>query len=247
VTIGTQGIGFVAARPQSFITQVTDSTNANVVSSNSAYTAPNVNVGAAGVNYDATNSSYLEDSFQPTGANTQLAARIVARGLRIRYAGTELNKSGTQIGLEHPTHSTVNGLTFNHFAQYDKSVISPVSREWTAVTWQHKYPDETTYQETGFVKQRSAAAGETSFIDLAFILRGTPGNDYEYEYQEIWEFIGPAARGKQPAESQNNSAYDWIGRLQQLDSSDYTRIVRTGVHAYQYLSRTYNAQRRIVY
>lgn len=54
------------------------------------------------------NSSY---SYAQMGVNDGLRVRVVSAGIRVRYDGTELNRAGRIIPIEHPTHSSLT--TFN--------------------------------------------------------------------------------------------------------------------------------------
>jgi len=149
--------------------------------------------------------------------NSTLTARIVSVGLRVRYTGTELNKSGLMYMLVQPDHGNLNGFNENNMANYKECVIKPVSREWTEIVLSAIDTHETEYPDSGSII--GLAAGGSSSVEgltmlypfsqgqycdsssphigavpMAVICTGVAGNTFDWEVITHLETVGPTVQ-----------------------------------------------------
>lgn len=143
-------------------------------------------------------------------APSSVRGRIIATGVRVRYIGTELERGGRLVTYVSPSHSNLNGASFDRLASRAEAVRLPVSREWVEMTIFANTTDELEYPGHlyGAVGQSeyiravypcsnnetlNAAGGSSTFkgaVPLAFIFTGTPGNQFEYEIITHCEYVG---------------------------------------------------------
>lgn len=185
MTIGTGGFGFVLAR----------TTGANDITagwySDATYTST---IGltssvAPGTNAFLHNGDYNAASIAATVGSIQW--RTVGCGIRIRYTGTELNRSGFVAHLEEPDHVTTLGVSFASTIAYDKAFKSAVSRTWHSVCFHHITHVEMSY---------GSASGTTFTYPLLLNVQSLAGNTFDFEYFHVFEAIGSSVRGKTPSD-----------------------------------------------
>jgi hypothetical protein len=75
-----------------------------------------------------TQSPYTHNAFGT--ANGKLQYRVVAAGVRVRYAGTELERGGLTIPFRHPQNFPFNGYSLTDVLSFQDSRRLPVDRKW---------------------------------------------------------------------------------------------------------------------
>jgi len=172
-----------------------------VISSKSTFTGTNMDLNAtADINLDSSNSAY---SSTLIGVNQgDLAYRIVASGLRIRYTGTELNLGGIVNALHDPTHC---GMYLRNMSQMDGELQArrfAVSRKWTTILYRPVVSNEQALLETtpNFASTNSPTiTNATSNWYMGFIVvppSSTTFSAFEYEAFTVVEYQGRNIRGQ---------------------------------------------------
>lgn len=189
---GATGFGFIATRAE-WANDAVLAADSPVYASGNGYASDTILPRGTDPNsiYSGfPNAPYSSAAFGSAG--NQMRARVVHRVLRIRYTGTNLNKGGRMVGIEHPSHDSLVGLDYNTALSYRGTHSVPVSdSNWHTVA-AHHLDHEVGYHPASAVP---AGEGELQVIEdnLAFLLRTTPGNLFEYEYWVGVEAIGAAA------------------------------------------------------
>lgn len=185
--IGLNGYAYVVARP--------DAANNIQCAAYTNSTYP----GTAVTSFSATNSATI-DVFTHNGpfdnldfAPNLVQWRLVGLGLRVRYSGTELNRSGRISTLEHPNHQDFVGFTPNDVMGFDNAVPVDFDRRWHCCTYQPIFPVEMNYSVGTAIAGTSAGN-----YFLAITLNGVAGQSISIEYVQHAEYIGSPARGKTP-------------------------------------------------
>lgn len=116
--------------------------------------------------------------------------RPVAVGVRIRYIGTELDKSGRTIPFRHPTNRAINTYTEESCLAYAETHPQPVARKWSAATWVPTSSQDYDYQIaiTNFV-----GVPGVNRNTICIFIDGKPGIAYEYEVVSYYEYTGAVA------------------------------------------------------
>lgn len=206
-TIGTS-MGYVAIAP-------TCTNNlASIYVTDSSFAGTSLSAGAVGVSaIFNTANAYASGAFLPASSSTDaMVGRIVAVGLRVRYIGSELNRSGLIYGLVHPAHSSLHSFTIPQMTSYRECVRRPVSRAWTTIVASAVNFDESTYPDVSDLIALSVSPYNQAQLEacfpfstgssvtssnptlgafiMAFAVTGTTGNAYEWELITHQELIG---------------------------------------------------------
>jgi len=179
---GTAGFGFIAVKP----TMAGD--NGFVLHSNTSSTTTNINTGL-GTTVVTNNSSHNNADF----TTDAVSGRIVSVGLKIRWAGTTLNMNGSAVGLEHPSHQSLLGNTTHDLRAWDRAKLVPITRDWTAITWQPVRPGDYSFTEG-----TAQPSGSDHYNLVIGITTGTqPGELGPFEYEAIinYELVGNDVQG----------------------------------------------------
>lgn len=215
MALGTVGVGFVCCNLQPG--NDASGTSYPVIHSTNAYTSNKVDTntaltGVTGVNH---NGPYPEASF--AGGITSLKVRPVSMGLRIRYIGSEDERGGYIYGVVSPLHATTDDVDTADMRLFDRSQAHPVTREWTTLTW---FPVTTAevnyYQDSGDADLLSHS--------MAFIVVGTAGHQFAFEYALNDEVIGQGARGKTANVTATGAAQDVISKLSSETQTTLTKM-----------------------
>lgn len=179
---GTGGIGFIIATAH-------QPTSGGVVwasdSTFSGTTIPNTTAFAGTIVTNNFNSNFVPTQF---GIGL-LDYRPVGAGLRIRYLGTELNRSGRVIpfrtyGQFPPTH--LGGASAANFLVRPEVPSMAVDREWVTTTWIPMGMTDFNYNTLLGTVPVAGTPGNST--DLAFWVDGTaPGNAFEWELYTHFE------------------------------------------------------------
>ena len=169
---GTQGVGYLVASP---LCAVSDSTF-GIVYSGTAYagTTINVNTATAGVSGSDTGQ------FPYTSAQiANLQQRTVACGLRVRYLGTELNRSGRMVLGRLPAGSSASGYSMTNLLSNNAFQSIPVSRKWSYVTYIPSDESDYGYTSNAGTINSTDTLGNARL--LCMIDGTTASNAFEYE------------------------------------------------------------------
>jgi hypothetical protein len=142
--------------------------------------------GGTGLFDAVTNNSYSTTEF----GKDLLQQRLVSLGLRIRYVGTELNRSGRVSMVEHPTHDSWNAISVIGVKQFDNATSNDFGRSWHMVTWQPINAIEMQYNDTASSPYDSGA------YPLVIAYTGVAGQAVEVEVMLHHELTGRTARAK---------------------------------------------------
>jgi hypothetical protein len=146
--------------------------------------------------------------------------RIVSFGVRWRYIGTELQRSGRVYSLVHPDHDNLYGASFTSLGAYKECLTTQCSRQWTEqvvfsnTSTEVDYPINnltfansvanvaaqeelvTTYPLSSMQFLTNATAAPytpTSVVGgapMCIVFDGTAGNQYEFEVVAHVEYVG---------------------------------------------------------
>lgn len=195
---GTTGFGGIVYDP--FCSAVNDIIC--VVTTSATYaTSALPTISTAGASLAYSNAEYQTASFNTTAQSNQY--RIVGAGVRVRYIGTELNRGGQLIGLLHPQHDTLSGLTLAQVDAFDESERLSVSHDkWSTVLYRPIDADDLSFSPGGGVDPGNAfpVPGDSYIMGFA-VQAASAGTSlaYEYECYAVIEYNGPNIRAKDPS------------------------------------------------
>jgi len=136
---------------------------------------------------------YASAQFKATTNNPGVLARTVAIGLRIRYIGAELARSGQITGLRHPDNLTLVGTTFDEAKSFSTAKTYHNKRQWIYAIWRPVRPTEYEFSQNPSWTEEHASAHPS----LGFALQGTTGSSgspgpapFEFEIIRYVEYIG---------------------------------------------------------
>ncbi len=199
-TIGTGGFGFCMVDSSC----VGETDNYCLVHTNSSYAGTFIDPAAiapAITTLTTSNSVFVNaDKGDIPGGGLNARSRIVGAGMRIKYAGTQLNVGGTAIGLQEPDNLSLEDMDFDQFAAYQETTTLAVNseRKWMELVWQPQ--DETDFEFTQLSNNTTGSGVMPPAVDFGFVVSGTAGDTYTYEYAVHMEWIG-AVTDKTPSEN----------------------------------------------
>jgi hypothetical protein len=198
--IGLQGVGYVLARGSA-------SNNSSCCSYtdgafNNSTAADFLSLGT-GIVIVSSNSNFATADFGTDGVQQ----RLVALGLRVRYTGTELNRSGRISMCEHPNHDTWVGTVMDDFRLYDNATSADFDRSWHTCTYQPISAAEFAYGDGNY----PPVSDQNHFIVIQF--SGVDGEGYEFEMVQHHELIGSKARSKTPNSASTSITENIISKL----------------------------------
>jgi len=136
---------------------------------------------------------YGTAAFQAQGAQPGVQARTVGYGLRMRYIGPELARSGQIIGVRHPDNETLVGLSSAQCRSYQTAKTCSNKRQWIYASYRPVRPNEYEFSADAC----SASDSNNYKHSLGFLVTGTtdtsgsPGPaPFEFEIVQYVEFIG---------------------------------------------------------
>jgi len=182
---GTAGVGFVALNPFiSWNDTLADPTNTVYYTDSSFAGTTTSYASGAGVQRTNLNSEYDSTSLYKY--------RLVAAGLRVRYAGTELNRGGRVFCLEEPDHASTASFGLSNIARYDGHRVFRPDQHWKSITYHPADEDEFDYFGP-------LVAGNLHFM-LAMFEAASAATPlaFEFEVDCIYEMIGSVVRGLTP-------------------------------------------------
>lgn len=227
--IGTAGVGFVAMQPlagnNGVVTGGSIGTAAVYVSGStyagpSTVAIPDLNPTTTGVVPFNHNGDYTIGSFATNGVQ----ARLVSMGLRVRYAGTELNRGGRVILLEDPEHvgfGSVTGLlNLGTMLAYEKSKEHKVGTDWISLcSTGPVVPQEFDFVPSAYTPFAPATPSGNGCHYLVAFLQGTAGNVFDVECYWNFEYTGSVVRGKSYSEADDHGAAVVLGAIKSVNDN----------------------------
>lgn len=182
---GTTGYGAIVVRAPDMLTS-----DGTIVTASTATTvATSATVVTAMTNVDQTPRSNSPFTGAQFGATSLLLSwKIVGCALYVKYAGTQNNKGGDMILLEHPSHATVNATSYNTALAYDGAKRVDVSDAWQHVCWTPASEADTQYNPAN-------PSGLAVYPLGIFINSAGATQPFDYEIYCWWECVGQLARG----------------------------------------------------
>jgi len=176
--IGTAGTGCVYINPY---IPYSDANHAGFFTT-STYASPDVDgAGVTGINPFFNDSPFVQADFGPLLNNS----RVVGCGLRARYTGTEIQRSGNAISFRSPTNGNflVSGaVTESQLLLSKEASTSPVDRDWHYAIYRPSTPTDLAYSDP------TALAG--NYCMLFAVFGGQPGQSFEFDYVAWFEIVG---------------------------------------------------------
>ncbi len=136
---------------------------------------------------------YASADFQATGSTPGVQARTVAVGMRIRYIGPEIARSGQIVGIRHPDNETLVNLSYTNILSYSTSKTYKNDRRWTYVMWRPVRPEEYHFS----ADPETASDGVNYKWETGFTITGTTNSSgtpgpapFEAEVIRYVEYIG---------------------------------------------------------
>ena len=138
------------------------------------------------------------DSTVFAGATTGgIRSRLVGFGVRIRYIGPELARSGQITGFREPDNAGTIGLTYDRVRALSTSKTFSNKRQWIYASYRPVQPAEYEYSPFACSPEVPGATASSSSTPLGFVISGTTdtsGNPgpapFEYETISFIEYIG---------------------------------------------------------
>lgn len=204
--VGANGMGFLAVSPCL-------ANDDNVVHYSGATYAQNsiqIEPSVTGLNARRMTTLPWDSALLVDGtgsAPSSVRGRIIATGVRIRYIGTELERGGRIVTYVSPSHSNLNGSSFDRLASRAEAVRLPVSREWVEMTVFANTTDELEYPghlynatgQSEYIRSVYPCSNNETInstdsykggVPIAFIFTGSAGNQFEYEIITHCEYVG---------------------------------------------------------
>lgn len=198
---GENGSGFILYNPQDKCNDV--SSNSAIVYTNSAYlgtvSTPVATSGTGIATAREAKIPYASTQFEASTQTPGVQGRIVGCGMRIRYAGTELNRGGTVNAIRHPDNQTLVGLVSDDIRSYETCAVFPVSREWQTICYRPVRPDEfeySPYPVGSFPANPTTPGAGAQLFPMGFVINGTSAASgsvaapFEAEFVKFIEYIG---------------------------------------------------------
>lgn len=154
----TKDLAFLA-QPYAMLT---NDTNAVVFSGTAGPSSQTVIADMTGTPSAQANAPYDVATFN----SAKISGRIVSWKFRIKYTGTALNKGGTIIGLQEPTHSTLAAATVPqlraHTTSHELAIADLKKGQWYQLSYRPVDP-----LDTAFINSITPGAGAGKRIFLA--------------------------------------------------------------------------------
>jgi hypothetical protein len=173
--VGTNRFGYIAINPH-----ILGSARGIGWHSLSTYTGTVVKAGPLA---DPTIAPIYDATFPYDGLTQLPAFRLVAAGVRIKYTGTELNRSGqVALGSNDAASNNFDGFTYDNVASQPDTVPQSVTRGHRGCVYKPLNVNSTTYQSQWDYFDADA-------MKMVAVVTGEPGNEFAYEIVRFWEAI----------------------------------------------------------
>lgn len=173
--MGTQGIGFVDMRPFIPFNDIPVANLTAIGYANNFYIT-----GPTGPTLQAVNS---DSPYSSTSPGLFREYRLVGAGIRVRYIGTELNRSGRVILYRQPGKTGIPSVTNGQtFLSNRSAATAPSTRSEECVTYVPASPSDLFYIPTDDYFKNPTL--------LIYVDGAVPGTSYEFELVQYFEFVG---------------------------------------------------------
>jgi hypothetical protein len=214
VTVGASGNGALALAPRRLANNydTTNDTAAPLMYTSDATVAfgtafPTVDSQSA-LSGGLTATNYNSDYDTSQAVQEAYICRLVCAGVRVRYAGTELNRGGNIHGYVDPSHTSVSTLTVDQISQRESYYRCQNVREWCTIVYSPLFMDQLELQPD-FLYRDDGEVPDSSNLDshfMGFVFTGmVAASTFEVEVVASFEIQGPAVRG------QTRSTADTVG------------------------------------
>lgn len=141
------------------------------------------------------NSDYPQAALIVNPAGQGINIRQIGTGLRVKYMGPELTKSGTVHYIIDPDHATLSNQTLASIGQFEGYFNTPVERDvWHEITFTPVMPLDYEFIPDP-VSNATVTANSAHY--MAIMVTGVPTGDYlQFEVVTHWEMIGAQVRDK---------------------------------------------------
>lgn len=174
--IGANGLAFIALAPLYY------GNNNAWISLNAAGSSPTAFTVASSPGFAPVNNLQFPITDSALGK-----FRLVACGLRIRYAGTQLSMGGIVCPYTCGSADEVlTGLTLTQIAGRGDAKTYNLDRSWRGTTWRPLSPDYYQYTLTG------SSAYSTAGLKMGIAITGTKDQTLEFEAAAYYEQIPTA-------------------------------------------------------
>jgi len=191
-TIGTQGLGYIFINPRA----ATNDTTSAIRYTTAAFASSTVEASTATTGVFTSSIGAMPYTTVQVNAPTGVVARTVGCGLRVRYVGTELNRSGRLI----PWRNYAVGQGFNNSQTSQSFLNRPEipsianTRKWHAVTY---LPTNSlgvasgdAYNYLGASASDNGSGTTALGLDLGWVIDGAvAGSAFEWEAYYHKEYI----------------------------------------------------------
>lgn len=181
-TIGTQGVGFVAVNPYTGVWTGGGTFSVYYTGATYALQAYTSVGGTTGLGAGQSDTSLLQSSWNPDGYQF----RVVGCGVKCRYMGSEISRSGRFIEYRHPNNYQIaNGSTAQDLLQNRETQTAPADRKEHFVVYRPAGSQDLAYlNNDGFTPL------PVTPTMVVMIEGGTPGQSFEYDVQWWFEVAG---------------------------------------------------------
>jgi len=157
----------------------------------------------------ALTTGYLALNFNSDYTTTNINSlnnveRLVCAGVRIRYAGPDLSRSGIVQCCMVPSHNSLSNQSVVTMSNYETYFRLPVSKKWFTLVYTPVLPGEYQYDvdiiADGFGEDNLLGAANSHFMGI-YVTGAAPSTLFEYEACAIMEAVGNNIRGLRLADS----------------------------------------------
>jgi len=136
----------------------------------------------------------LKDPNSPYAVTDAVQVRLVSAGVRARYVGTKLNQGGRILGLHHPDHATLVGMTKAQLGAFDECKVDSVTANNKWFTLLYRPVDYDDFEFMSYSDLQSEQSGTPMVI--AIMPTTDVGSQFEIEAYANFEALGALVRQK---------------------------------------------------
>lgn len=187
--VGTGGVGYVSFNPFNPYTFSAGNTYSGVYT-DSTFTGTNYQTSGIGIN------QLITDASQPytNAVNYDQAYRVVGAGVKVCYAGNEMNRQGMWTCIRDPSNSPfVAGTTQQAFLLYRETSVVPVDKDWHAALYKPATASDITYAPRGLDIDGTATGANLFYSGsslMIMITGGTPGASFQFDCIAHFQMTG---------------------------------------------------------
>jgi hypothetical protein len=162
----------------------------------------------AGINMLNVSSEFTQTDLAFVGSSADLnnvvKYRPVSVGMRVKYIGTAMNRSGTIHCVHTPNHESLSGLTIDYLSNTPSYFAQDVTDNWVTLQYCVVDPEEVEYKMDGIVNSAAITSQNAGIIAtravlnhyMGFMIFGSFSQPWSAEIIQHFEVIGPPIVGK---------------------------------------------------